>query len=434
MERYKHPRLWLFLLTLAAIVRGGWLAADYGSLRQDPDTYRQLARHLLSDGTFGYRIPGDAGTRRLQPTAYRPPLYPLVLAACGWVDDVGVASIAILHAVAGIATVLLVYRLSQAWELGRWGFWAAVLTACDPILLNQSSRVMTETLATLLAVLGLLGLTRLTVVSTASRASLAGALVALAALCRPTFLVWGAAAAVAILLTPRSSWRTRVWLAGSFVLAGVVMMAPWTVRNALAFGRPIVTTTHGGYTLWLGNNEEFYSFLDRAGWGEVWGSQQLDEQYLAIREAYNFDELRVDRWAYDQGVASIRRHPASFLRACVFRVGSLWGLVPQQIEVGESVVKRVARYAVGAWYAVVFALTLWGVGSLGRRLCCQPWLWGLLLCLSFTAMHVVYWSNLRMRAPLVPVVCLAAAIGVRAIVSRTLRWRAARREATPSRT
>ena len=190
MERSK-PRLWLCLLVLAGIVRGGWLAADCRSLRPDPDTYRQLAQHLLADGTFGYPVPGDAtAAPRLQPTAYRPPLYPLVLVAFGWVDDVGSASIAILHAMAGVATVLLVYRLSQAWQLGGWGWWAAVLVACDPILLNQSSRVMTETLATLLAVLGLLGLTRLTVVPTISRALLAGVLVALAVLCRPTFLVW----------------------------------------------------------------------------------------------------------------------------------------------------------------------------------------------------------------------------------------------------
>lgn len=425
MER-SNPRRWLCLLALAVVVRGGWLAADCQSLRTDPDTYRQLARHLLSDGTFGYRIPDAAtGTSRVYSTAYRPPLYPLILAACGWLDDVGPTSIAILHALVGVATVLLVYRLSQAWLLGGWGFWAAVLAACDPILLNQSSHVMTETVATLLAVLGLLALTRLTVVPTASRALWAGASVALAALCRPTFLVWGAAIAVAILLVPQHAFRRRLWLAGSFVLAGGLVLAPWAVRNALLFGRPIVTTTHGGYTLWLGNNEEFYGFLTQAQWGAVWDSQPVDEQYLQVRRELQDDELQADRWAYDQALASIRRDPASFLRACVFRVGSLWGLVPHQIAADEPPVRRLARYAVGVWYAVVSVLALVGVASLGCKLCRAPWLWGLLLCLSLTAMHAAYWSNLRMRAPLVPVVCLAAAVGARAIVSRTLRSRSA---------
>ncbi len=474
VQERSNSRLWLCLLAVAAVVRGGWLAADYRSLRKDPDTYRQLAQQLVAEGTFGYRMseeaprvpvvrgapvpapsvtdrpqesgrpavvgfgevgrpaPNRTGHRishdtaaRVRPTAYRPPLYPLVLAACGWVDDVGPASIAVLHAVAGIATVLLVYRVSQSWQFGRWGFWAAVLAACDPILLNQSSRVMTETLAALLAVLGLWGLTRLTAVPTTSRAMVAGVLVALAALCRPTFLVWGAAIALALLLVLQSPFRRRLWLAGSFVFAGGVVTAPWAARNALVFDRPIVTTTHGGYTLWLGNNEEFYGFLRQAEWGEVWDSRHLDEQYLRARRELDDDELRADRWAYDQAVASIRRDPAGFVRASVFRIGSLWGLVPHQVESSESAAKRFARYAVGVWYVGVFALALVGAGLLGRRWCDPPWLWGLLLCLSFTVMHAVYWSNLRMRAPLMPVVCLAAAFGAGAIVSRTWKSKTA---------
>jgi hypothetical protein len=192
-----------------------------------------------------------------------------------------------------------------------------------------------------------------------------------------------------------------------------------------------VTTTHGGYTLWLGNNPEFYRFLQQSRWGDVWDSRHLDQQYLQVRRQYGNDELLADRWAYDQAVATISHEPASFLRACIFRVGSLWGVVPHQVDAAESVAKRLARYAVGAWYAALLALAVVGAGILGRQLCYPPWLWGLLLCLTFTAMHTIYWSNLRMRAPLMPVICLAATVGVRWIVSRTSRPRAAGQESSP---
>jgi hypothetical protein len=43
-----------------------------------------------------------------------------------------------------------------------------------------------------------------------------------------------------------------------------------------------------------------------------------------------------------------------------------------------------------------------------------------LLCLSFTAVHTFYWTDLRMRAPLMPFVALVAAAG--------LAWLTARRE------
>ena len=40
-----------------------------------------------------------------------------------------------------------------------------------------------------------------------------------------------------------------------------------------------------------------------------------------------------------------------------------------------------------------------------------PWLFGVVLAVGFTAVHCVYWTDLRMRAPLVPVVALLAAAG-----------------------
>jgi len=54
-----------------------------------------------------------------------------------------------------------------------------------------------------------------------------------------------------------------------------------------------------------------------------------------------------------------------------------------------------------------------------------PWLstwgFGLLLAVVFTGVHAFYWSNIRMRAPLVPLVAMAAAAGSAELVRRV--WR-----------
>ena len=42
----------------------------------------------------------------------------------------------------------------------------------------------------------------------------------------------------------------------------------------------------------------------------------------------------------------------------------------------------------------------------------SSWLWGLLLVACLTAVHTFYWTDMRMRAPLMPVVALAAAGGL----------------------
>ena len=85
----------------------------------------------------------------------RPPIVrhsiPLVLATTAWNGRVTAGAVAAWHLVAGVSTVWLVLRLARQLNLGRAAPLAALLVACDPILLNQSTLVMTETLAALLA-------------------------------------------------------------------------------------------------------------------------------------------------------------------------------------------------------------------------------------------------------------------------------------------
>jgi hypothetical protein len=66
----------------------------------------------------------------------------------------------------------------------------------------------------------------------------------------------------------------------------------------------------------------------------------------------------------------------------------------------------------------VYALAAVGVWKLRWKLVRPPWLYGLLLCLAFTAVHTFYWTNLRMRAPLMPFVALVAAASVPRILTR----------------
>jgi hypothetical protein len=70
------------------------------------------------------------------------------------------------------------------------------------------------------------------------------------------------------------------------------------------------------------------------------------------------------------------------------------------------------RWAVAVWYTLELALAAVGAWFLRKKLWREPWVWGTLLVLSITAVHVFYWTDMRMRAPLVPVVCLAAAYGL----------------------
>jgi len=431
------------LLAVAVVVRGTalWILSDH--LLDDTDGYLRLARNVVATGTYGDW--NDTG-ETIEPTAYRPPLYPLALAACLRSPWDWRTAVACLHLLLGVETVLLTCQLGQQLRFERAGIaMAALLVAADPILLEQSTRLMTETMATLLTTLAVWCLVRAwygrvagsRLASAAPRQVLSGdgpslACVAaasggfvVAALCRPVFLATWAVVGL-VLVRWRQAGGPRLRAIVVYGLVGFVGLAPWLGRNVVRFSMPIVTTTHGGYTFHLGNNPSFYAYLRHAPWGAVWHGQSeivRDEKAFVGRTLRGWPrsewEPAVDRYHYRQAIAAMAEDPWMFARSCIVRLGRLWQLVPHQVDAHESDGRRAARYAVGGWYGVVTLLALAGAWQVGRGLFRPPWVWGTLLVLSVTGVHVLYWTNMRMRAPLIPQLDLLAGWGMMAIG----RWR-----------
>ncbi len=243
----------------------------------------------------------------------------------------------------------------------------------------------------------------------------------LCVLCRPTFLVWliGVAAVFPFVLS--TDRRRRAFQSAALVAAAVAVLAPWTIRNQIEFGRPIVTTTHGGYTLLLGNNPGFYEYLREAPWGSVWNGAILSNTWEADLRTIGTDEVQLSASAYREAWQNIADAPGTFAYSCLVRIGRLWAVMPHQIYPDESPSRHGMRFAVAIWYALQFLLAAAGLWFVGRQGVRSPWVWGLLLLLSFTAVHAFYWTDMRMRAPLESVVALLAAQGVVLLARRRAR-------------
>jgi hypothetical protein len=298
-------------------------------------------------------------------------------------------------------------------------------------LLHQSTLVMTETLATFLAVVTLVCLTLLDRRSTPWLAGLAGGSLALAGLCRPTFFVWLAAAAVATMFADGAGRRRATRLALMLLVAAIVV-TPWTARNYFLFGRPIYATTHGGYTLLWGNNPRYYQHLREAAWGAVWDAKEWEPLTGALTQpmvpsagppskSSIAGEIIADQLAYAQARDAIKAEPGMFVYASLVRVGHLWRPLPYRTSATETTAQRLVRYAVLLWYMALYVLAALGICTLGWKLFERPWLWGVLLCIAVTAVHSCYWTDMRMRAPLTPLVCLLAAAGSQRAVLAVVR-------------
>ncbi|MFO0885416.1 MAG: hypothetical protein U0894_14715 [Pirellulales bacterium] len=69
------------------------------------------------------------------------------------------------------------------------------------------------------------------------------------------------------------------------------------------------------------------------------------------------------------------------------------------------------RYITAAWFIAIYLLAVIGLVSLRRKILSPTWLAAFALIFTLAGIHTLYFSNLRMRAPLVPIFALLAAYG-----------------------
>jgi hypothetical protein len=121
---------------------------------------------------------------------------------------------------------------------------------------------------------------------------------------------------------------------------------------------------------------------------------------------------------------SIREEPGTFLWGCLVRQGRFWALWPASRQASHW-----QQQAIGVWYGIVLSGAVFGAVSFVRLRWSgdahtsesdepglEVWLPAAALLVSLVLVHSVYWSNMRMRAPLVPMLSLLAAVGIQRLL------------------
>lgn len=420
------------IVLLALLVRGFVCFRDVEQYSADPDAYRVIAETLANTGVYGM----TSASGKTRATAYRPPLYPYVLSQFVLGGKLSLYAIAALHTFMGCVTVLCVYRASRR-LLGenhstRASILAASLVIVDPVLLQQSTLVMTETMATAIASLVLWWWVRhWESPSTIGTAVALGALLAVAYLCRPTFLVWAVMLTGCVAVANSHAGNNIRWRIGrAAIVAAIILLAVgfWTLRNVRKIGHPVWATTHGGYTLLLGNNPLFYDYLRTGGFGTTWDAEPFLVAYSHRYDAdpttkafwikrwesdatitANVTEHEDDRLAYEAAKATIMRQSGTFVWSCIIRVARLWTPIPHLTPARHWTIPC----AIGFYYVVLYLAVGIGLWRLGGEVMAAKWwpVWSLVLTLTFV--HAFYWSNIRMRAPVIPALAIMAAATIR---------------------
>lgn len=430
--------LTILAFLIVVLARGGWMITHLPELRNDTDSYVLLATNLARHGVFGKAVsPGDA---EIIPTACRPPLYPVLLSLVANDNgEITPARTAVLNFALGLLTIAMVWAFVRkaAPDQPLVAVVSVLIIGLDPMLVFFSSQAMTETPAACLAAASC-WLFALAIESNRLAPVFGlGAALGAATLTRTTFLPLLPLALVALLWFRSLSGRGGVerLLPGMrtalmLVLGAMLVLGPWMVRNHRIFGRPFVTTAHGGYALAVANSPDYLAYVANGGrqrgpWSLETFDARVGRDYPEL-SAYDshgrnrplgpHDELAMDSFLYRLAFEWIEADPRAFAYLAADRLVQFWNPVPHKSEPRESMAQFVVRMGFGAWHAICFLAAFTGLLVVGRRLEKSPWLWPAVICLVFTGIHLFFWTNLRMRAPVMPGIAAFASFGTVAIM------------------
>jgi 4-amino-4-deoxy-L-arabinose transferase-like glycosyltransferase len=326
---------------------------------------------------------------------FYPPLYPYFIAVPFALFH-GLQAVKWAQVLVGALLAPAVGRIGGHAFGARAGLLAAGIAAFYPELIWFAAHFWSETLFMTLLWWAIERLIAAEARGSARAAAAAGLLWGLAILTRETILY----------LTPLAAawlaWRARPPRTGrpalAFLLCAVLTVAPWTIRNWMAFRAFVPVATSGGLALFQGNarltRQEVYDRYE-AVHGRI-------EQYrFARREGWKAIRDRQPAWAFEKLRDQMPNFWEADSLALIHIKRGAYGAVPTVAAVAAAVV-------VIAPYLALLAGFVAGVALLP-----VDRIRGLLLgfLVGYNALHVVTHGFARYRLPVMPVVFVFAAAG-----------------------
>lgn len=380
-------------------------------LVDDPADYQRLALSVAHGHGFGDTVLAAGGG----PTAFRAPLYPFLLGVFYNLFGVSVTAARLVQAVLGTATVALIGLLAYRMFGRRAGLIAAAVAAVYPPLIVSGASLLTESIAIPLLVGAILLALEFRRRDDVRWAIAAGVVTGLAVLTREnSFLLL--VPLVLLAWTRRPRWSVRALVAPvAVVIAAVVVVTPWTIRNVATMDALVPVTDSTGY-VWGGVYNPVSDHNPR--FPAAFVPPTAVPSYRSLFADTTLDENDLAKALQSRAKTYARENPTYVGKVVFWNSVRLFDLTGTDFGriVGSSLgfSNRVSDVTVYAWYLVA-ALAL--VGALVAPLRRTPWaLW--LAPLLFWATTVLALGTFRYRAPLEPFVLALAACAIDAAYRR----------------
>lgn len=372
-------------------------------LTRDEREYLSLARSLAAGRGFVYDEHLTAATG--DPFG-RAPGYPAFLAMAGGggaATESVPALVKVTQSVIGALGVMLIGVIAHRLAGAHAATIAAWLAAVYPPLVWISAYAFSEALFWPLG-LGVVWLFDRALdpgPHATRRAWLAGLAAGAAVLVRPGTLLFLLLAGVWLLA------RRRPGMLAALAIGSLIVLAPWTIRNAMHHGRLVLVASEGGVTFWTGNHPR------AIGEGDLNANPHLKADAQALRARHpDLSEEALEPVYYREAFAWIASQPLDWLALEARKVFYL--IVP----IGPSYWLHSTRYVIASIvsYGVMLLLALGGLVRLRGRLRRVPGLW--LLAGSAVLTCLVFFPQERFRIPVIDPALIVCAAGGLALRSR----------------
>jgi 4-amino-4-deoxy-L-arabinose transferase-like glycosyltransferase len=364
------------LLRLAVAIALGDTANEVSGAA-DQFSYDVLAQRVLQGYGFSFPTAWYPFALANTPTAHWSYAYTLYLAAVYGIAGHHPLIARLIQALASGAGCWLIFRIGRRLFDDRVGLTAAALTAVYAYFVFFNAALMTQTffiLALLAAIDRALAIAERPTLGTWAAL---GACLGVGVLLRQTLLLY------IPLLLGWLVWVTygRLRLRDLIVAIVVVTLfiAPWTLRNYVAFGDFLLLNSNGGYFLWASNHPNQGTSFDPVHIAPVPAALQ------------GAPEPVIDRALFRAAAGFIADDPIRFVRLSVSRAGSYFWLLPARSSPPLSNLARLGSFT------LYFPFMLYGlVLSRARWRMCLP----LYLYVGVDAvLHLGSWAAPRYRLP-----------------------------------
>lgn len=237
------------IIGVACLLRICWAALVPVDPMSDSHAYDVFARNIVNHGVFGWTS--------AEPFAFWPPGTSFIYAAVYWMFGEKFFNVVVLNIALSCALIFTTFRVAIRFYCETVALGAAIILAVWPTLIMFTT-VLASELPFLVLTIGALDAWSSPTRTPLLRGVVAGLLLGAAALVRPFALVLpivfaGSFYTQSLFRRVTGVEQLRIAVAAAFAV--ILVIAPWTVRNARLYGEPVLISTNGGITLWMGNSE-----------------------------------------------------------------------------------------------------------------------------------------------------------------------------------